>query len=152
MAQNPNAAPHFASIMDEAPTEVNRPKPMPPGSYVCVVKDYERDKSKRNQTPFTRFQLTPIAALDDVDPQSLQEAGGLDGKALRIDFWETPDAIFRLDEFHAHCGLDLSEPLARKFRNDEIKNAQVIAYVEHRIDPNDSTRIYTDVKSTAPVE
>jgi hypothetical protein len=149
---NTHTAPNFASIMDEAPTEIVRPKPLPEGTYLCTVKDYERGESKKNKTPFTRFILNVISPLEDVDTIALTEVGGCDGKTVRVDFWETPDAIFRLDEFHEHCGLDLSEPLARKFRNDEVVNAQVLAYITQTIDENDSTRIYLNVTKTAPVE
>ena len=29
--------PNFASILDEAPSEVDRPKPLPAGTYTCIV-------------------------------------------------------------------------------------------------------------------
>lgn len=145
-------APVFSSIMEEAPTEVVRPKPLPEGSYVCTVKDYERGVSNKKQTPYTRFILDVQSALDDVDTEALEAAGGTEGKTLRVDFWETADAIFRLDEFHEQCGLDLSQPLARKHRNDEVINSQIIAYVTQEIDENDPDRIYVNVSKTAAVE
>ena len=32
-----NDKPNFASILDEAPTEIDRPKPIPTGTYLCRV-------------------------------------------------------------------------------------------------------------------
>jgi hypothetical protein len=90
--------------------------------------------------------------MDDVDADDLETAGGLDGKTLRVDYWITPDAIYRLDEFHANAGLDLSEEATRSARNDMVINSQILAVVSHRIDQNDPSRVYTDVSRTAMAE
>lgn len=143
-----NDKPNFASIMDEAPTEIDRPKPLPAGTYTCVVAGApERGKSSRKGTDFTMFVLKPISAEDDVDEDELSEAGGLDNKTLRATFYETPDAIYRLDEFHEHCGLDISKPMSRRMRNDEVVNAHVRAVVKHRAS-EDGSRIYAEISRT----
>ena len=68
-----NDAPNFASILDEAPTEISRPKPLPVGTYLCVVQGQPvYDKSNKKGTPFVEFLLRVIAAMDDVDPDDLQ--------------------------------------------------------------------------------
>ena len=152
MARNPSAVPQFSSIMEEAPTEVIRPKPLPEGTYLCVVKEYERGASAKKNTPYTRFILEVVSAMDDVDQEALAAAGGIEKKTLRVDFWETADAIYRLDEFHEACGIDLSVAMARKHRNDECVNAQILAYAEQEIDEDDPERIYVNVTSTAAVE
>lgn len=145
-------APNFASILDESPTEISRPKPLPVGTYLCVVQPSEEGKSQRQGTPYVRFPLRPVAALDDVSEEDLELAGGLEGKLLRIDYWLTPDAIYRLDEFHEHCGIDISTPVSRRVRNSEAVNSQVLAVVRHRADNNDDTKIYTDVARTAAAD
>ena len=147
-----NTSPNFASLLDEAPTEISRPKPLPIGTYLCTVKDYETGASRQKQTPFVRFNLLPIAALEDVDEDDLALAGGCDGKALRLDIWVTSDAVYRLDEFHTHCGIELEEGVSRSARNDLCVNQQVLAVVAHRVDEKDPERIYTDVARTAIAE
>ena len=144
-----NDTPNFASILDEAPTEISRPKPLPEGTYICIVGAPEEGISRGKQTPYVRFPLKPIAALDDVDAMDLEAAGGLENKTLRIDFWATTDAIYRLDEFHTHCGIDISDAVPRRIRNTEAVNSQVLAVVKHRQDQNDPSRFYTDVTRTA---
>jgi len=45
-----NERANFASILDEAPTEINRPKPLPEGTYLCVVGQPEEGKSSKKGT------------------------------------------------------------------------------------------------------
>jgi hypothetical protein len=150
-----STAPNFSSILDEAPSEVVMPKPLPVGTYLCTIKDYEQGHSKRNQTPYVRFIFEPVAPLDDVDAEALAEAGGTEGKTLRSDYWLTVAAAGRLDELHEHAGINLVEAAAagitRRDRNDSIINGQVLVVVKHRPDDSDPRRIWTDVARTAPV-
>lgn len=146
-----NQAPNFTSILDEQPTEVNRPKPLPEGTYLCVVQQSEEGKSSKKGTPFVKFPLRPVSPLDDVDPTALDEMGGLEGKVLNATYYTTPDAIYRLDEFHEHCGIDLSEPASRRARNAEVVNSQVLAVIKHR-ESDDHTSVFAEVNRTAPAE
>jgi hypothetical protein len=58
-----NDKPNFASILDEAPTEIDRPKPIPTGTYLCRVQGTPTyDKSSKKGTPFVQFTLKPISA------------------------------------------------------------------------------------------
>ena len=143
-----NATPHFASILDESPTEVNAPPPLPEGTYLCVVGQGEEGVSSKKKTPLIKFPLRPIAALDDVDEELLQEVGGLEGKSLSITHYLTPDAVFMLDQFHEHCGIDLTDAASRRMRNQEVVNSQVLAVVTHRMS-EDNKRAFAEVKRTA---
>ena len=132
MAKQTNT-PDFASILDQSPTEVNRPKSLPTGTYTFIVGDWEQGKSSQKKTPFVKFSMKPVAADADVDEDELEEAlTGADGEAndirsktMSITFYTTADAIYRLDEFHEHCGIDLSEAVSRATRNDMVLNAEV---------------------------
>lgn len=143
-----NTQPHFASILDEAPTEVTRPLPLPAGTYLCVVGQPEEGKSSKKGTPFVKFPLRPMAALDDVDTDALEEVGGLEGKNLATTFYLSPDSVFFLDDFHQNCGIDLSDPASRRARNAEVVNSQVLAVVTHRMS-DDNTQAFAEVKRTA---
>lgn len=141
-------APLFASILDESPTEVVFPPPLPVGTYLCVVGQPEPTPKSKAGNDGIKFPLRPIAALDDVDQEALAEIGGLEGKMLNTTFWITPDSITFLDQFHENCGLDLGDRMSRKMRNQEIVNSQVLASVTHR-ENEDHTRTYAEVKRTA---
>jgi hypothetical protein len=140
-----NTKPNFSkTLLDEAPDHVERPKALPIGTYLAVVGRWETGESSKKKTPFVRFPLRFIQAYDDVDADELDSAGGVDGKNARTDFYTTEDAIYRLDAFHEHCGLDLSEPLSRKVRNDECMNAQVGVVVSHRYPVDAEGKIVAD--------
>lgn len=144
--------PNFASILDEAPTEIERPKPLPVGTYVCVVAGQPvYDKSSKKSTPFVQFTLRPIAAGEDVDADELAEMGGFDGKTIRATYYLTEDAVFRLDEFHQHCGIDITNAASRRQRNEEVVNAQVNAVIRHRMS-EDGQQVFAELARTAAAE
>jgi hypothetical protein len=145
-------APNFQSILDEAPSEVDRPKPLPTGTYLTTVQGpVVYDKSSRKQTPYVQFTLRVIGAMDDVDAEELNEMGGFEGKTIRATFYTTEDAIYRLDEFHEHCGIDLTDGHSRRTRNDEVINSHVLASIRHRTS-DDGTQIFAELGRTAPAE
>lgn len=147
-----NDSPNFASILDEAPTEIERPKPLPVGTYVCVVQGQPSyDKSNKKGTPFVEFTLRPVAAEEDVDADDLAAMGGFDGKTIKATFYLTEDAVFRLDEFHEHCGIDISEPASRKVRNDAVVNAQVCAVIKHEMS-QDGSQTFARLSRTAQAQ
>jgi len=148
-----NDQPNFASILDEAPTEINRPKPLPVGTYICVVQGQPTyDKSNKKGTPYVQFTLRPVAAEEDVDPEELEAMGGMESKTLRATFYLTEDAVYRLDEFHQHCGVDISDAsVSRRNRNENIVNAQVRAVVSHRM-AEDGSQVYAELKRTASAD
>jgi hypothetical protein len=144
-----NDAPNFASILDEAPTEISRPKPLPVGTYLCVVQGQPvYDKSNKKGTPFVEFTLRPITAEEDVDADDLAEMGGIGDKTIKATFYLTDDAVFRLDEFHQHCGIDINEPASRRSRNEAIVNAQVRAVIKHEMS-QDATQSFARLSRTA---
>ena len=146
------ATPNFASILDEAPTEVAAPQPMPQGTYVCIVQGVTYDKTTKKGTDYAEFTLRPVAAEADVDEDELAETGGLEGKTLRATFYLTEDAIYRLDEFHTHCGLDIAnDGLSRRTRNDECINQEVRAFVKHETS-QDGSRIFARFNRSLPME
>lgn len=146
------SSPNFASILDESPAEVERPKPLPAGTYLCVVAGVPTyDKSSKKGTPFVQFTLRPLSAESDVDPESLLERGGLENKSIRATYYLTDDAIYRLDEFHEHCGIDLNDESTRRQRNDEVVNAHVRAVIKHRAS-DDGSQIYAELARTLPGE
>ena len=143
------SAPNFQSSFDDTTDHVERPKPLPVGTYLCIVGAPRYDRSSKKGTPFVEFLLRPLDADEDVDPEDLEAAGGLDGKTIRATYYDTPDAIYRLDEFHVHCGLDLGDPASRRTRNDMVVNAQVLAYVKHRT-PEGSDQAFAELQRTLP--
>ena len=159
MATNTSTAPNFASILDDSPDHVDQPKARPEGPYIFTVGSATYGKSKQKGTPFVEFPLRAIAAEDGVDPDALEEAGGIEGFKTKVTFYLTEDSVFRLDLFHEHCGIDLStDKSSRRQRNDTVLNAQVLGIVEHEYPKDevgnaDTTKEpFVRVNRTAPAE
>lgn len=134
------ASPNFTSLLDQAPTEVVRPKAAPVGSYLWIVKGLPRiDKSSKKQTEFTEFTLQCVAAGNDVDKDDLETwLTAADGSKKTISdlimqatFYSTEKSIYMLDEFHENCGIDLSAPNKRTTRSEECVNHEVVGYIRH---------------------
>ena len=137
----------FESILDTPATEVERPKPLPAGTYTCVVKGlYEEGVSSQKKTPFVRFTYTPTAAGDDVDEEELQAIGGLEGKSIRDTYYTTPDALFRLTDTLENMGVDAEGKTVRQMLG-ETPNADITILVGHRAS-DDGQRIFAEVKRT----
>lgn len=148
---NVNTTPNFTSILDEAPSEVAKPKPLPEGTYLCVVGGPRYDKSSKKGTPFVEFILRPIAAEDDVDVDELDATGGFEGRNIFATYYLTETQKWRLDAFHEHCGLDLEEEASRRSRNDMVMNSQILAYVKHE-PTEDGEEVRGKLSRTAPAE
>lgn len=140
----------FEDILDKAPGEIERPKPLPVGSYTCIVKGLPRfDKSSKKQTPFVEFTLQPIAAGEDVDQDDLEAMGGFANKTIRATYYITEDATWRLKDFLNHCGIEEGESLREMI--EETPGKQVTAYMKHR-PSEDGQSIFAELAKTASVE
>ena len=90
----------FESILDTPAAQVERPKPLPAGTYDTIVVGLpEFGESSQKKTPFARFTHKIVAAGDDVDTSELEEMGGIADKTIKNTYYTTPDALFRLTDF-----------------------------------------------------
>jgi hypothetical protein len=156
---NNQMANQISDILDKPATQIDKPKPLPVGTYLWVVQGMPRyDKSKEKQTPFYEFNIKCLQAFDDVDQEALDEWGAksdgtvraLTDYATRLTFYITPDSVYRLQEFLQHCGIDGEGKTTRQCI-DETPNCQFVANVVHTAS-KDGTTVYANIGKTAPVE
>ncbi len=148
---NAATAPNFSELADKPLDDVERSKPMPVGSYLCVVKGLPRDdKSTKKQTPYFEFTLQPIQAYEDVDTDQLEDMGGLEGKTIKATYYRTEDAMWRLKKFFEDCGIDTAGKTARQ-AVEETVNKQVIAVLKHEAS-QDGTAVFARLADTAIAE
>ncbi len=136
---------NFSDILDLETSETERPKPLPQGTYTCVVQGLPRyDKSSKKQTPFVEFTLAPNGVLDDVDAEALEDMGGFAGKTIRATYYLTDDALWRLKEFLAHCGIEDG-----KYRDciDQTPGCSVGAVLRHKAS-QDGTGVFAELART----
>ena len=141
----------FESILDTPATEVERPKPLPAGTYSCIVRGLpEYGESSQKKTPFVRFILAVQSAGDDVDSDELQEIGGIADKTIRNTFYTTPDSMFRLTDFFTHLGIDQEGKTVRQCLS-ETPNCSVKITIGHTAS-QDGESIFAELKKTMAAE
>lgn len=134
-------APNISDILDRTGDQIDRPSPLPKGSYIMQVKGLPTyDKSSRKQTPFADFTLQPLQALEDVDEEALNEWGAradgsmkaLNDGSIHVRFYLTEDAAFRGVDFCRHCGVDIEEEkITLRQGFERLAGCQVGVFVQH---------------------
>jgi hypothetical protein len=154
MAKKPN----FESILDKPASQIDRPKPIPMGTYVTLIKGQPRHDNAKTGTEFYEFTHQILEAGKDVDEDdltaALTKASGevtpLRDKSLRQTFYITEDSLYRLQEFGEHCGVDLEDVGSVRAMIAELPGKTVGVKVTHK--PSDSGVIYANITSTFKVE
>lgn len=151
----------FESILDTPADKIERPKPLPAGTYGVVVRGLpEHGVSSQKKTPFVRFTYALVAAGDDVDEDELKELltdkeGNIQpigSKTIRDTYYTTPDSMFRLTDCLATMGLDIDQPgVTVRQLIDATPNCDLNILVGHRAS-EDGTQVFAEVKRTMKAE
>ena len=142
--------PNFTAILQNAKLgEIEKPKPLPAGSYAALVKSIEQVETKgEKQTGYIRVNMEIVAPLGDVNEVDLEEFGNPSGKKIRTDFYITDDAIYRLQDFILeHIGLDMAG-MSLEQAIPQMVNNQVGVKITQEISKKDPSVIYAVVSST----
>lgn len=128
---------NFEALLSQNTDEVEKPKPLPAGTYQMAVKEHAFDTSSKKGTPYVRFQLTPVAPGEDVDQELLAQVNNWNQRSMKVDFYLTQDAVWRLKDFLEACGINTS---GRTFAEliPETAGAFVSAFVKHEISGEDT--------------
>jgi hypothetical protein len=160
---NPNrSTPTFESILDMPAADVERPKPLPAGTYDAIVQGlYEEGVSSQKKTPFVQFAFAIQAANEDVDEEELSAyltskdgtVKSLSGVVLKNNstrFYTTPDSMWRLTDFLDHCGIEQEGKTVRQALS-ETPNCSVKITIGH-IASQDGESIFAELKKTMAAE
>lgn len=139
----------FASILSQRSESIERPKPVPVGTYAAMVEGIpEMRNIGKKDTPAAEFSFKLIAPGPDVDTTALTEMGGLTDKKLRKPFFLTEESLYRLKEFLVdHLGIDEGKKSIGELIS-ESPNRSVTVVVSHRLS-EDKSQVYAEIKSTA---
>jgi len=155
-----NTSADFSAILERAPSEVERPKALPTGTYLVVVKGQPQfDKSTKKQTPFAKFNLGFLQALEDVDEEELEQAltsaegtkTALTEKSINHTLYLTENSAWRLDEFLEHCGIELDGKKSRSQMIEETPGCQLLISIKHRAS-EDGQSVFAEIGKTAKAE
>lgn len=143
----------FQEILSKPMAEIKPPKPLPVGTYTCIVDGVPEIKQVgKEQNWAAILKLKPVAPGPDVDQVALVEA--LDGKALtevsiQNTLWLTEKAAFRAKQFIENCGIDITTKSLGEGIN-ELPGKQIMVTLSHR-PSEDGKTMYNEIKSTAAV-
>lgn len=155
----PELATSFESILDTPADKVERPKPLPAGTYSAIVKGMpEHGKSAKKNTPFVKFAYVLQEAFDDVDEDELTncltnaegEVISLSSKSISDTYYTTPDSLYRLTDALEAMGIDLTDKTIRAAL-DETPNCSINVVVSHRT-PEGSDQVFAEVKRIMKAE
>lgn len=156
-----NTQANFSDILDRAPNEIEKPKPLPPGTYLTVLQGVPRqDKSAKKQTPFVEFTHKIVSAGDDVDPEELDTAltapdgskKSLQEIQLRNTFYLTENSAWRLKDFLKDCGFDVDtgdQSLREMIESSTGRSVNI--YVKHE-PSQDGTSVFAQIGGTSAAE
>lgn len=147
-------APSFSSILDRPSNTIEKPKPLPVGTYLAMTKGLPReDKSAKKQTPFVEFTMQLLQAAEDVDEEVLRTV--LNGKALsdvtmKNTFYLTEDAAWRLQKFlETDLQLEGGDASLRQMISSS-PGRQCLVSIKHEAS-QDGTSVFARITDTAPV-
>jgi len=121
----------FSSLLRQPAGQAKKPPVLDAGNYPATVRSYEVDNKNKNKTTYVRFHVGYTGWPDGASPQTNEDGTIIDlsKRQGRRDFFLTPDALWRLDEFLRSCGVDLA---GRSYEEvlPEIVNKSVVASVK----------------------
>lgn len=153
--------PNFSSLLDRAPSEVERPKPLPAGSYVTLIEGLPRyDKSTKKQTDYVEFTHRFLSSGEDVEATELDAAlTSIDGTKkplnevrMKNTFYLTENSLWRLKDFLQHLGFDIeSDEYSLRDLVESTAGKQCGVFVKH-VPSQDGTGIFAQIDRTFPLE
>jgi hypothetical protein len=140
----------FADILNQPFMGYEPVKPLPTGTYHCVVEGVPEKKTSSNGNDYLRVNLRPLSAGEDVDKDALEGMGGLEGRLIFHDLYVMSEfGRARLSKFLADCGFDEGEGTKAQLV-DACNGCQLLVNLRHR--PSmDGKGIRTVVDDTAKI-
>jgi hypothetical protein len=157
--------PDFNQALNRQMSAVEPPKMIPPGTYTAMVtKIPDMETSPDGRWDFLTFNLRLTASMEDVDPESLADYGGIGShsntrRRFLFDKGTTQEAqvafdrtLFDVKRFlvdHLKCATE--ETSLKEGLNNAV-NQPCIVTMKWRADKNDPQIMYSEVSKTAPIE
>jgi hypothetical protein len=141
---------NFEDILNQPAADVKPPPLIPVGSYHTIIQGLpETGESTKKKTKFFEFTHRFVAALEDVDQETLDEAfpDGIQGKTIKNTQYVTPASLFMLTDMLKNCGIDFSDGKSVRAAIDEVPNAEVGIVIKHE-PSEDGTRVFARIART----
>lgn len=150
----------FEDTLNETVGTIERPLPIPQGSYVMAIKGPGTvlPELRANRWQVLSFPVRIVSPCDDVDPDALEKFGNVTSAFLRKDFMLDTDpaeksraqmTLAEVDKFLSVLGMN---GMPQKQALAECVGAEFIGTISWRQDKNDAELYYPEIRAFAPVE
>ena len=142
----------FQDLLSKSVDSVERPAPLPEGTYEVLIKAHNFGESDRKKTPYCEFEYQLMATGLDVDKERLDSAlkgKPLSERSIRDSFYITEKALPRLREFLERAGVNI---VGRPFTQciPEAIGRRVLIFVKQEAGEGDV--IYNNASKYAALE
>lgn len=133
--------PNFESVLDWPSEMIERPKPLPAGTYLTVLQGQPPiGRSSQKQTEYSEYTHKILEAGDDVDEDDLKAyLTSPDGSkrklqecSIKQQFYHTDKSIFMLKEFCKTLGIEVGKGTNPRQWMAETAGKQCLIHVKHR--------------------
>ena len=142
--------PDWERLLGKDLEQIERPKPLPVGTYTMQVESHRFDESSKKKTPFVEFTFICIGADSDVDSEQLAEIKDLSKRKFREAFYLTEAAEYRLKEFLEMAGVSVGGGRTFADALPDTTGATVKAYF--RQTPTDDGHMRSEIAKYAALE
>lgn len=133
----------FRNLLSTNLEAIERPKPLPAGTWNGTISARTFGESNKKKTPFVQFTISNLRPGEDIDPEDLNGVRELGKKTVTTTYYITPEAQFRIKDLIASCGHETSgRSLAEGI--EDLIGSEVMFLIKHR-PSEDGQEIYTDV-------
>ena len=141
--------PDFRAVLGHKLGSIEKPKPVPIGSYSAIIHATELAEVGQNKTPGVRVTFLLQSPGEDVDMDHFADFGGMEAltrRKVNTTFWLTEDALYRLKDFLTEvCLIEGAEERSIGEVLPEINRLPCIVVIKHNYDNKQNLR--TDVES-----
>jgi hypothetical protein len=135
---------NFSNLLSTAVDKIEKPMPLPAGTYDVIITKYEFDETKNEKkTPYCKVFFKVLSAGEDVDAEELAKIANLSDKVLSFSYYLTPDALWRFKEFLVDI-LGLTDGDTLEALIPGVVGQSAKASVEHTLS-RDGTETYAQV-------
>jgi len=144
----------FTKILNTTMATIEKPKPLPEGTYQMTVMGKSMLESKQKGTPGLEIICRIDAPMEDVD-QDLLEKVNWQGREMRTTLWLTDNSLYRVVSFLKACGIDTEEgSIGEGIENVDGRSVagKVVQEISGKFDEDGDAIIYTNISKYLPVE
>lgn len=142
----------FSEILNKEASKVEKPKPLPEGTYLATIMSYSNDTVGQKETPACNVSVKMIDAMEDVSTDELPP--NWDQKENRITFWLTEDAQYRFvnNFLNEALGLDIESKTIGELQEEMVGATFKVAVTQRQAMISGEARILNDYTDFAPAD